>query len=82
MAAGVPVVASKLGGLPELIGANRCLPPNDPAALAARMSELWKRPDLREQEGEALLSRARERHSEGPYVERLLDLYERVKAGK
>jgi glycosyltransferase involved in cell wall biosynthesis len=78
MAAGVPVLASRLGGLPELIGGERCLPPNDPAALAARMADLWQRPDLREHEGEALLCRARERHAEAPYVERLLDLYERV----
>jgi glycosyltransferase involved in cell wall biosynthesis len=78
MAAGVPVLASRLGGLPELIGGERCLPPNDPAALAARMADLWERPDLREHEGEALLRRARERHAEATYVERLLDLYERV----
>jgi glycosyltransferase involved in cell wall biosynthesis len=82
MAAGVPVLASRLGGLPELIGPERCLPPNDTAAFAARMSELWEQPDLRERDGEALLARARERHSEAPYVERLLGLYERVKAGK
>jgi glycosyltransferase involved in cell wall biosynthesis len=82
MAAGVPVLASRLGGLPELIGSERCLPRNDPAALATRMSELWEHPDLREHEGEALLSRARERHSERQYTERLLNLYERVTTGK
>jgi glycosyltransferase involved in cell wall biosynthesis len=81
MAAGVPVIASRLGGLPELIGADRCLAPNDPAALASRMAELWQRPDLREHEGEALLRRARARHAEAPYLERLLDLYERVGRG-
>jgi glycosyltransferase involved in cell wall biosynthesis len=80
MAAGVPVLASRLGGLPELIGADRCLAPNDVTALASRMAELWQRPDLREHEGEALLRRARERHAEAPYLERLLDLYERVGA--
>jgi glycosyltransferase involved in cell wall biosynthesis len=42
------------------------------------MADLWERPDLREHEGEALLRRARERHAEATYVERLLDLYERV----
>jgi glycosyltransferase involved in cell wall biosynthesis len=82
MAAGVPVLASRLGGLPELLGGERCLAPNDVGALAARMAELWQLPDLREHEGEALLKRARERHTEGPYVERLLDLYERVGAGR
>src|SRR5918995_2843335 len=38
MAAGVPVIASTLGALPEIVGAARCVPPNDPAALAARMT--------------------------------------------
>ena len=54
---------------------------NDAAALAARMAELWERPQLRGQVGETLLARARERHTEAPYVERLLDLYERIAAG-
>ena len=35
MAAGVPVIASALGGLPEMVGAERCVPPGDAAALAA-----------------------------------------------
>jgi glycosyltransferase involved in cell wall biosynthesis len=80
MAAGVPVVASRLGGLPELIGEERCLPANDADALAERLRALWDDPALRRSEGEALLARARERHSEARYVRDLLDLYERVTA--
>jgi glycosyltransferase involved in cell wall biosynthesis len=78
MAAGVPVVASRLGGLPELIGAERCVPPNDPAALAARLGALWADPDRRRTEGEALRSAARERHGEARYTRDLLRLYERL----
>ena len=77
MAAGVPVVGSRLGALPELLGAERCLPPNDPHAVAARMRQLWCDPDRRRSEGEALMVRAREGHSEERYVERLLDVYRR-----
>jgi glycosyltransferase involved in cell wall biosynthesis len=80
MAAGLPVVASRLGGLPELIGPERCLPPNDPAAFAARMHELWDDPGRRRAEGESLQARARAEHSEELFVERLLDLYGRVTA--
>jgi len=76
MAAGVPVVASRLGGLPELIGPERCLPPNDPAPLATRLRELMDDPSRRRAEGEALLARARERHSEERFTRRLLELYE------
>jgi glycosyltransferase involved in cell wall biosynthesis len=79
MAAGVPVVASRLGGLPELIGEERCTPPNDPEALAGRLSELWGDPGLRRAEGEALIARARERHGEARYTEELLGTYERVR---
>jgi glycosyltransferase involved in cell wall biosynthesis len=75
MAAGVPVVASSLGGLPELIGAARCVPPNDAAALAVRMTALWEDPELRRTEGDQLIARARERHGEDEYARRLLDLY-------
>jgi glycosyltransferase involved in cell wall biosynthesis len=80
MAAGVPVIASKLGALPEIAGEERCLPPNDPHAVAARMRKLWCHPKLRQSEGEALIERARTRHSEEAYMERLLDTYERARS--
>jgi glycosyltransferase involved in cell wall biosynthesis len=78
MAAGLPVVASRLGGLPELSGPERCLPPNDVPALAARMRELWEQPERRHMEGEALLARAREAHAQDRYVTRLLALYDKT----
>jgi glycosyltransferase involved in cell wall biosynthesis len=75
MAAGVPVVGSTLGALPEMVGAERCVPPNDPAALAARITALWEDRELRRAEGDALIERARVHHSESGYVDRLLELY-------
>ena len=78
MAAGVPVVATKMGGLPELIGAERCLPVNDTDAVAARLRELWDDPARRRDEGARLLARAREHHSEDRYLHELLALYERA----
>jgi glycosyltransferase involved in cell wall biosynthesis len=75
MGAGAPVVASALGGLPEILGAERCVAPNDSGALAARMRELQEDPDLRRREGEALLARIREHHSEERFTAWLLDLY-------
>jgi glycosyltransferase involved in cell wall biosynthesis len=76
MAAGVPVIASSLGGLPELIGAERCVQPNDPHALAARMRTLWTEPERRGADGDALIERARERHAEDAWVRSLLAIYE------
>jgi glycosyltransferase involved in cell wall biosynthesis len=78
MAAGVPVLASDLGALPETLGAERCVPMGDPDALAARLAELWAQPELRREQGRLLIERARERHSEERYVRELLDLYARA----
>jgi glycosyltransferase involved in cell wall biosynthesis len=78
MAAGVPVIGSRLGALPELLGAERCLPPNDPHAVAARMRQLWCEPERRSRDGDALIARARERHSEERYVKLLLGTYSRA----
>ena len=77
MAAGVPVLASCLGGLPEMLGAKRCVPPGDAAALAERMTALWESPELRRAEGDELIARARAGHGEEGYVSRLLELYRR-----
>ena len=75
MAAGLPVVATRAGALPEIVGEERCVPRDDPAALAAPMRALWDEPDARRADGEALLARARERFSEARFREALLALY-------
>ena len=80
MAAGVPVVATRSGGVPELIGAERCVPRGEPAAMAERMRALWGDPGRRREDGEALLARAREHHSEERYLSDLLALYDRAGA--
>jgi glycosyltransferase involved in cell wall biosynthesis len=69
-----------MGGLPELVGTDRCVAPGDHDALAKRLRELWDDPDRRSAEGEALLARARQRHSEERYVGALMGLYERLSA--
>jgi glycosyltransferase involved in cell wall biosynthesis len=78
MGAGLPVLATRSGGVPELIGAERCVPRGDSAALADRMRALWGDPGRRRDDGEALLGRVRERHSETGYVRALLEIYERA----
>jgi glycosyltransferase involved in cell wall biosynthesis len=75
MAAGVPVIASNLGALPELVGEDRCVPANDPHALAARMWTLWRASEDRRNEGDTLIERARTAHSETAYLDRLLAIY-------
>jgi glycosyltransferase involved in cell wall biosynthesis len=80
MAAGVPVIASDLGALPELVGSERCVPANDPHRLAARMRRLWRDPGHRRAEGEALIARARADHTEERYLATLRGLYEGLAA--
>ena len=77
MGAGVPVVATRSGGVPELVGPERCVPLGDAPALAERLGTLWSDPGLRREEGERLLGRVREHHSEERYLSDLLALYER-----
>src|SRR5918994_436606 len=81
MAAGVPVIASDLGALPGLVGEGHCVPGNDPHALAARMRRLWRDPERRQEEGNALMARARDAHSEQRYMARLEDVYARASDG-
>jgi glycosyltransferase involved in cell wall biosynthesis len=75
MAAGVPVLGAAVGGVPELIGAERVLPRGDTPALTERLRELWAEPGLRREEGDELIARLRRNHSEELFMERLLALY-------
>jgi glycosyltransferase involved in cell wall biosynthesis len=64
MAAGRPVVATAVGGTPEVVehGRNgRLVPPGDPAALAAALGELMDRPEEARRLGAQAARDARER---------------------
>jgi glycosyltransferase involved in cell wall biosynthesis len=78
LAAGVPVLASDRGGLPEIVGEAGALPATDPAAWSEALSELWQSPELRARRGDEALMRAREQFGEDGYYERLMRLYDGV----
>jgi glycosyltransferase involved in cell wall biosynthesis len=64
MAAGLPVVASAVGGVPELVEnevTGLLVPPGDPAALAAALDRLLADPDLRRRLGANGRERAKTR---------------------
>jgi glycosyltransferase involved in cell wall biosynthesis len=62
MAAGLPVVASEVGGLPEVVTEEQTgllVPPGDPAALASAIARLLEDRELRVALGARGLERAR-----------------------
>ncbi len=75
LAAGVPVLASDRGGLPELIRPVAALPAGDVACWSKALAELWRNPAAREEAGRLALERAGQRFSEDRYYERLMTVY-------
>jgi glycosyltransferase involved in cell wall biosynthesis len=64
MAAGLPVVATRVGGVGELVAdgeTGMLVPPGDPAALSAALALLIADPALRHRLGDAGRERARRR---------------------
>ena len=60
LATGLPVVASRIGGIPEIIGeAGRYVTPDDPGELAAALAELADDAGLRRRVGAQARERAR-----------------------
>lgn len=82
MAAGLPVVATRVGGVPELVAEEETgllVEPNDPAALAAAVGDLARDPARRRAYGDAGARRMRERFAPETVAERMLALYEEVR---
>ena len=78
MAAGVPVIASRIGGIPEQVVDGReglLVPPGDVDALAAAMRRLWDEPALAMAMGERARQTARERFAPAAHVDGLLGVY-------
>jgi glycosyltransferase involved in cell wall biosynthesis len=78
MAAGVPVLVSELGGLPELAGAEASLSPWDAKAWAHSLAALWSDPEGRRRRGDAARARAWERSAPERVYEALMGVYERA----
>jgi glycosyltransferase involved in cell wall biosynthesis len=77
MALGIPVIASRIGGLPETVppDAGLFVPPGDAAALADAMTHMWENPGLAKTLGTAGREFALREYSKETYAARLLSLY-------
>lgn len=82
MAAGLPLLTSDRGGLPELTEPEFVTPAGDASALAAVMRRLIDDPAERAAAGARALARAHERYSEDAFVPRLTALYEEAFAAR
>lgn len=84
MAAGLAVIASDTGGIPEIVeapGLGRLVPPSDPEALAGAIIHLLRRPEERAAMGAAARDHIRARFSTRAWIERLEEVYGRALAG-
>jgi len=78
MAAGLPVAASSVGCLPDLVIDGRTgflIPPRDSSRLAERLIELLADPELRRRMGTAGRERAEQSFDERDVVTRIEELY-------
>ena len=82
MAAAVPVIASDIGGLKEVIcdGINGLLVPNSPEAIAAALRELTANPELARRLGSAGRKTVEERFTSEHMVSRTMEVYRQVLA--
>jgi glycosyltransferase involved in cell wall biosynthesis len=79
MSHGLPVIASRIGGLPELVddGVTGLLfAPGNEEELANAMRILWRDPELCKRMGAAGRERAIRRHGEGAFWQDLKSIYE------
>ena len=75
LAAGVPVLTSGRGGLPELVGPESVVDRDEDQAWADAVRALWTDPERRARRGEAALAAAHERFGEERYYAALRELY-------
>jgi glycosyltransferase involved in cell wall biosynthesis len=81
MAAGVPVVAAKIGGVPDLIEEGRTglfCDPRDPASMRGAVARLLGDPVLGRQLAMEANARARERFHPAIVAQRHLEIYREV----
>jgi glycosyltransferase involved in cell wall biosynthesis len=78
LALGRPVVATRMGGLPEIVDdgeTGRLVPPGDSPALATAIARLWEEPQLTAAMGRRAHAVAAARFTLERQTEQLIDLY-------
>jgi len=81
MSHSLPVIASRIGGLPELVrdqGTGLLFEPGNPLDLAKKIRQLWRDTALCRRLGAAARESAEREFGEGPYAARLMGIYRRA----
>ena len=78
--AGVPIVATAVGGVPDLLSADGALlvAPGDPVALASALDQVFADPAAGRRRAAAARARVAAQFSPGEWVSRHLAVYQRV----
>jgi glycosyltransferase involved in cell wall biosynthesis len=83
MSFGVPVLATAVGGVPEVVHDDNgvIVPPNDPDMLAEKLIELLKHDALRREMGLKGKNSLHPRFTPDTRVQRIVSLYEELLSG-
>ena len=84
MAAGVPIVATAVGGVPDIVSGNEALlvPADDPAALATAVSDVLRDPEAARRRALGAGRRLAEEFRLDPWLERYESLYRALAASR
>ncbi|MFC1762282.1 glycosyltransferase family 4 protein [Planctomycetota bacterium] len=79
MSHGLPVIASRVGGIPEIVDdgvTGLLVEPDNPEALASKMQILWDNPELCRKMGQAGRAKVIREYTEDVYYQRLMAAFE------
>lgn len=84
MAAGVPVVATAVGGVPDVLATDEAwlIPSEAPAELASAIQTAVADPSEARSRADRAAEHLRTHYAAGPWLDRHIDLYSRLIAGK
>ncbi len=80
-AAGLPLIASEVGGIPEMTEPASLVPPDDPAALAGRIASVLDDPEA-EERAAGHIPALKERFSIATMAEKVLEFYAGLTGGR